>query len=342
MASPTVHLVDLGDLQARLAAWVAAHHGEGAFVEGLEVMPGHAGLSFGFRVVDAGGGLVEDLVLRVPPRGVRRRGNTDVLRQVPLLQAMRRCGVPVPEVRWWGDDERWFDVPYTMVTRLPGATYNVRVPSWGGDAATCAAVFGQAVDALARVHLVDWRTELADWEEPRALLDEIRFWDPILAKAAQPEWVAVGERTRDLLLDRLPADPAVGVFHGDFQTNNLLFHSGSLVAVLDWEIAGIGAQLLDLGWLMMMNDAASWADPEGLERVPPFTELVARYAERTGRAVSMDDMAFFRALSGYRFGVISGLNVMLHRTGKRPDPEWERIAPSVPYLFGRAAELLEP
>jgi hypothetical protein len=51
-------------------------------------------------------------------------------------------------------------------------------------------------------------------------------------------------------------------------------------------------------------------------------------------------VAFYRARSGYRFGVISGLNVMLHRTGKRPDEEWERIALSVPALFGRAADLL--
>ena len=47
-------------------------------------------------------------------------------------------------------------------------------------------------------------------------------------------------------------------------------------------------------------------------------------------------------MAGYRFGVISGLNVMLHRTGKRHDPEWERIALSVPRMFTRAVELLSP
>jgi hypothetical protein len=30
----------------------------------------------------------------------------------------------------------------------------------------------------------------------------------------------------------------------------------------------------------------------------------------------------------------------LHRTGKRHDPEWERIALSVPSMFGRACDLL--
>ncbi len=31
---------------------------------------------------------------------------------------------------------------------------------------------------------------------------------------------------------------------------------------------------------------------------------------------------------------------MLHRRGKRHDPEWDLIAPSVKTLFGRAKELL--
>ncbi|MBU6217421.1 MAG: hypothetical protein KGR17_12520, partial [Acidobacteria bacterium] len=113
-----------------------------------------------------------------------------------------------------------------------------------------------------------------------------------------------------------------------------------VVAVLDWEISGIGAQLLDLGWLLFMNDAHSWADHAGLEAFPSFEQVVAWYADAVGRSVSLDDVAFYRALSGYRFGVISGLNVMLHRTGKRHDPEWERIALSVPAMFGRAVDLL--
>jgi len=111
--------------------------------------------------------------------------------------------------------------------------------------------------------------------------------------------------------------------------------------VLDWEISGIGAQLVDLGWLLMMNDPQSWHDGAGLAGVPPFEDLVTRYATATDRPVTMSDVAFHRALSGYRFGAISCLNVMLHRTGKRHDPEWERIALSVPALFGRASELLE-
>jgi hypothetical protein len=89
-----------------------------------------------------------------------------------------------------------------------------------------------------------------------------------------------------------------------------------------------------------MNDAASWVDGTGLQDVPPFEHIVRWYADAVGRTVTLDDVAFYRALSGYRFGVISGLNVMLHRTGKRHDPEWDGIGLSVPSMFGRACALL--
>lgn len=335
--------VDRDVLHAQLERWAGVHYHEGTTIADLRPMPGHAGLSFGFTVADASGEL-DRLVMRMPPKGVRRSGNTDVLRQVPLLRALASHAVPVADVVWWDDDEQWFDVPYFMVRFLPGETYQVRDPAPVFDGVACADVFRSAVEALAAVHRVDHRAALPDWEEPKDLVTEIEFWVPILQKAAEPEWIEMGERTRRLLLDRLPAagSPAgaVGIFHGDFQTNNILFDGSRVVALLDWEISGIGAQLLDLGWLLFMNDAGSWADGAGLGDVPPYEQIVGWYAAAVGRPVTLDDVAFFRALSGYRFGVISGLNVMLHRTGKRHDPEWERIATSVPSMFGRACDLL--
>ena len=330
---------DIDVLHARLERWAGVHYHEGTTIADLRAMPGHAGLSFGFTVADATG-VLDRLVTRMPPKGVRRAGNTDVLRQVPLLQALRAAGVPVAEVVWWDADEQWFDVPYFMVGLLPGETYQVREPAPVFADVACADVLRAAVEVLAEVHRVDHRVALADWEQPRDLATEIDFWTPILAKAAEPDWVAMGAEVRDLLLARVPSEPAVGIFHGDFQTNNVLFDGSSVVAVLDWEISGIGAQLLDLGWLLFMNDADSWADGAGLHRVPSFDRIVEWYASTVGRAVSLDDVAFYRALSGYRFAVISGLNVMLHRTGKRHDPEWERIALSVPSMFAQARALL--
>lgn len=335
--------VDLVVLQHQLQDFALAHYGPGATVSQVEVMPGHAGLSFGFHVEyqEAGQPRGESLVMRLPPKGVRQSGNTDVLRQVPLLQALKRHGVPVPTVRWFGSDLRWFEVPYLMVERLPGRTFRTSEPDPSFDLSpqSVAHLYHQVVRALTQIHQLDWHKELAGWEEPRSLETEIRFWDAILAKAAEPHWVTQGQEVRDLLLQRQPPNPPIGLFHGDFQGSNFLFDDETLVAVLDWEISGIGGQLLDLGWLLVFIDPESWdTECQPIPSVPPAAELIALYEEGTQRKAQ--DIPWYRALAGYRFGVISGFNVMLHRRGKRHDPEWEKIASSVPFLFGRAKALL--
>lgn len=335
--------VELDVLQHQLQDFATAYYGKETIISQVEVMPGHAGLSFGFRVdyQEAGHPRNESLVMRMPPKGVRQSGNTDVLRQVPLLRALKRHGVPVPTVRWSGDDLRWFEVPYIMVERLPGRTFRFSEPDPSFDLSpnAVAARFRQIVQALTQTHRLNWQQDLAGWEAPRALEAEIRFWDPILAKGAEPGWIKLGEEVRTLLLQNIPQDASIGLFHGDFQGSNFLFDGDTLTAVLDWEISGIGGQLLDLGWLIVFADPKSWTGLcSPIATAPSAEEITAWYEEGMQRKIK--NVAWFRALAGYRFGAISCFNVMLHRRGKRYDPEWENIAPSVPFLFGRAKEMV--
>jgi len=41
------------------------------------------------------------------------------------------------------------------------------------------------------------------------------------------------------------------------------------------------------------------------------------------------DISWFKALAVYKFAIISGFNLMLHRRGKRHDPQWEETALSM-------------
>ena len=163
MPDPLRRTTGESTIPARLPAWAAAHYGPDAVVDRVDRMPGNAGISFGFDVVEAG--RRERLVIRVPPPGVRRQGNTDVLRQVPILQAAASVGVPVAAVRWWDDDEQWFGVPYLIVDRLPGRSGNRWYPSAGG-APMSPAKFRQAVEALVAIHDIPWVEALDGWAEP--------------------------------------------------------------------------------------------------------------------------------------------------------------------------------
>lgn len=324
------------DVSAGMQRLLRAELAPAARVERAWPMPGNAGLSFGCDALDVPGGPLP-LVVRLAPPGVRRRGNTDVLRLVPLLDALAAAGVPVARVRLSTDDPRWFGTDAVVQDRLDA------LPLHMGDPALSAAVepahaLAQAVDALAAVHAV---APPPGWERPRSVADEIAFWSPLLAKADDPAWAELGAALRDALTADPPADPAVGIFHGDFHTNNVLYDAGGrLVAIVDWEIAGIGAQLLDLAWLAIFTDPGCWGPDAGarMRVTADAADLRARYERAGGRATARFD--WFRALACYRFGVISVLNVRLHRTGRRVDPHWEERAPSITPLFERGLRFL--
>jgi aminoglycoside phosphotransferase (APT) family kinase protein len=335
--------MNIDEVAANLRRFVHAHYGARCGVEALKVMEaGHAGLTFGFRVVDGAQATTRArLILKLSPPGVRRAGNTDVYRQAPLLRALHGAGLPVPDVPWAGADEGAFGTPFVMMDFLPGQPFFLWQPDAAFDLAprSVAALWQQCIDALAGLHRFDWQRHLPDWQPPCGLREEIERWGPILAKSPEPQWIEAGLRTRERLLATLPSGVPVGLVHGDYQPGNVLYDAGRMTGVIDWELASIGSRLLDVGWLMMLADARSWhADWKPVCPLSP-DEVAARYAAAMGEV--HPELAWYQALAGYRLGAISCLNVHLHRSGRRPDATWERFALAIPALFARAASILE-
>jgi aminoglycoside phosphotransferase (APT) family kinase protein len=334
--------VDLGE---RLVHWARHEYGAEAHVPEVWPMPGNAGLSFGFDVVvDGTAGGRWPLVIRLAPPGVRRRGNTDVLRQVPLLRSLQDCGIPVAPVTWSTGDPQWFGTDVVIQQRLQARPLHMweSTLSHPDDIAGTQPFVRQAVDTLAAIHAVPWTASLQDWEPMRTVGSEVAFWHEVLSKADDPSWVEAGEKLRDVLLDTQPESPRCGIFHGDYQTNNVLYDdSGRLVAVVDWEISGLGPQLLDLGWLTLFTDTTCWdaSYVRGMRVVTEPAQLLRQYEEAAERQVERFD--WFRAFACFRFGAIAAFNVRLHRTGRRVDANWDRIAPSVSTLFERGRSLAQ-
>jgi len=324
-------------LRTRLPALVAARL-PGSTLDRVSVMEdGHAGLTFGFSVRDAEGA-GREFVVKLAPPGVRRSGNTDVYRQAPLLAALTRAGLPVTPVLFAAADEAELGTPYIVMPRLPGRTFVVWEPHAVFAGADVAALWRQTATALAGIHAFDRQAHLADWEAPRPLAGELGRWDRILRQAPEEEWIDLGARLGAALAASVPAEGPIGVVHGDYQPGNVLFDAGRLVAVLDWELASIGDQRIDLGWLSMMSDGQSWAaDWQPVAPLAP-AELVAIYEAARGKAAG--DTRWFHAFANYRLASIGCLNVKLHRKGQRPDPLWDRFAGSIPTLFRRGLDLL--
>ena len=98
-----------------------------------------------------------------------------------------------------------------------------------------------------------------------------------------------------------PEGPAL--VWGDARLSNLIYRDFEVVAVLDWEMSGIGDPLLDLGWWLF----ADWAltTGSGCTRLPGFPSsegTAARWSAATGR--SADALPYYELFGGLRFTVI--------------------------------------
>lgn len=332
--------MELEELSSRLVPFCHDRYGTTDLrVFDVVKMPGHAGFAYGFRVEAAG--RTDSWFIRLPPPNVQWRGTADVLRQVAVLNALDRTRVPHCPVKWSGDDLQWFGCPYFVVPWLEGDVLRLGDGEWGrklGDSQLLD-LGRQAMTALAGVHKVD-PAEAAYLGDPVPFEEDVTRWDRFYERAADPERLKDVPVVRRKLLDRLPSGAPVGIFHGDFQTANLFCSKdGRLLAVIDWELCGIGATLNDVGWIATFSDPKAWSTEGGGRStfLDPDT-LVGLYSEAWG--APLPDLNWFRALAAYKFAIITGLNLSLHRRGKRHDPLWEVTRFSMSTLIDRANELL--
>ena len=320
--------MDLEEMRERLTAFVRAHLDDAAAtVEDVEPGPGHAGFSYLFAVLSRGER--REYFMRLPPPNVKWEGTADVLRQVCALRALDGTEVPHAPVIWSGDDLQWFDRPYFIQPRIEGDVLRDDYPAQFTPEQR-REMAHQAITALAGIHRVNWRQRAQYLGEFWDFQFDITRWDRFYERAAEPQRLALQPIVRQKLLDRIPAGTRIGLYHGDFQWANLMYsRDARLVAVIDWELTGIGATLNDLGWICTFNDRRAWAEPMALSigQMPEAEELAAIYREAWG--ADPGDLRWFQALAAYKFAIISGFNLMLHRRGKRHDPHWEETALSM-------------
>jgi aminoglycoside/choline kinase family phosphotransferase len=118
--------------------------------------------------------------------------------------------------------------------------------------------------------------------------------------------------------------PDVGepvVVHGDYHYGNMLFDGLDVVAVLDWEIAAVGHRLADLGDLVVATLRRRYSpEPNSAGDV-----AVTPAALVEGYGADPTEFRWHVALGCLKYAAIIGFNYELHRRGRRPDPEYDRL-----------------
>jgi aminoglycoside phosphotransferase (APT) family kinase protein len=331
---------DIEQVTAQLTKLVRAKTGDaGARAHSLETLPGHAGFSYSFILERSTEGATPagKFVVRIAPPGVKISGPADIVRQARVMASLADTPVAVPPIIWYGDEPEFFDRPYFV----GGFVEGFKLGESQLPLAHLKRLARAGIATMAALHNVAWEPRREAWGAPFALSDELKRLDYLLDRdTLDPAVVARGPELRERLRSSLPAGTRIGCVHGDFQWSNVLFDEQRVVALIDWEISLVGATLLDLGWICFFSDPQSWVGTDVRGSLLNAEEIVDAYAEAAGFPVSIPEVRWFRAFAGYRFGVITCFNLMLHRRGKRPDPLWEETALSAPRMFEHGLELL--
>lgn len=166
-----------------------------------------------------------------------------------ILQAAHRGGVRVPEPVGFCEDDTVVGAPFALMGLVDGVGLGPRVAkdlSLGGNRERLAERLGRE---LARIHRIrPPRADLAFLGDPepdpaRAEITVLRGKLDALGTARPAlEW---GLRWADR---QAPACSGPTLTHRDFRTGNYMVDAEGLTAILDWEFAGWGDPMSDLGW----------------------------------------------------------------------------------------------
>jgi aminoglycoside phosphotransferase (APT) family kinase protein len=302
---------------ARLRPWFAEH------VDGAEDAPLHAELVAGGRsnltyVVSQGEPeRARTWVLRRPPLGHVVETAHDMSREYRVLAGLAGTDVPVPAVFAFCDDVAVNDAPFYVMEHVHGRVLRDAsdMAALGPDDARRCSI--ELVDVLARLHAVDYEAAgLGEFGRPDGFLARnVARWGKQWAANKTRDVPAIDELARRLAA-ALPASGPPAIVHGDYRLDNTMLaldDPGRIVAVLDWEMSTLGDPLTDLGLLLVYwggTETAAVRSTQAVATVPGFLsndELVARYAEQSGRDLSHLD--FYVVFAMYKLAVIlEGIN----------------------------------
>ena len=262
-----------------------------------------------FLVTDANG---RKLVLRRPPLGHVLATAHDMAREYRIIAAVGQTSVPVPPALGLCTDPAVNDVPFYVMGFVPGVVLDSAERAAAMPRELRVAASEHLIDVLADLHAVDIDVVgLGDLARREGYIErQVKRWSTQWENSKTRELPAVDEVARRLR-DRIPTQQGVAIAHGDYRFGNCLVDTatGRIAAVLDWELCTLGDPLADLGYIGVYwsdgDDANSLRanDPTPAGGFLKYSEMIERYAERTGRDIS--EIGYYVAFSCWRLAVIS-------------------------------------
>ncbi|HWM71423.1 MAG TPA: phosphotransferase family protein [Steroidobacteraceae bacterium] len=220
----------------------------------------------------------------LPPSMVIRmdagRYGTSVSAEFPLLVALHRAKLPVPEPLWLEERAEVLGGAFIVTRRMAGAP-----PGTLWDVSGASQSIGLALaDVLAKIHATPLRhlsPSNCDASQPlvRAMLaDNEARW-----RAAMPLPSVAMEAAYCWMAEKAPGlDAPASLVHGDPGFHNMIVKDGKLECLLDWEFAHPGDPAEDLAYCR-----------PSVEQIMPWADFMTQYRGSGGPEINAERLQFF-------------------------------------------------
>jgi aminoglycoside phosphotransferase (APT) family kinase protein len=272
---------------------------------------------------DDDGRTTRDLVARIAPDAgdVPVFPSYDLERQFRVIDDVGRLSpVPVPELYWSEPDAEHVGAPFFVMGRVEGVVPPDLMPytfgdNWLHDATPeeRTRLQSASVGVLTDLHGIEQATERFDYlaftghggSPLRRHVAHTRAWYDWVAEESGPS--SVIERAFGWLDDHWPRDETHAVVSwGDSRIGNVLYRGFEPVAVLDWEMAGLGPRELDLAWLVyshrVFQDIAGSMALPGLPDFMRADDVFTEYERRSGHTPR--DLEFFGTYAALQWAIV--------------------------------------
>jgi aminoglycoside phosphotransferase (APT) family kinase protein len=283
----------------------------------------------------------EALVARVAPDTVDVPvfPSYDMDRQFRIVQLVGELtSAPVPRVLWSEPEPSHIGAPFFVMERVSGDVPPDVMPYTFGDNWLFDAAADQqrklqdtTVSVLTELHTLsgaDERFAFLQYDEPgdtplRRHVNNRRAWYEYVAAADRRSPLV--DRVFDWLDAHWPSHEGDAVVSwGDSRIGNIMYEDFAPVAILDWEMVGLGPRELDIVWLVfahrVFQDLATGYGMPGMPDFLRWDDVAAAYEKATG--YTPRDLEFFAIYCAVQWAIV------FLRTGQRSVHFGERESPA--------------